>query len=54
MFLASFSSVLGCFALFLLVWIGFEEFLYKGNDEISKELLSKQIFKTPIFVLAIS
>ena len=29
------------------------EFLCEGNDEISKELLSK-IFKTLVFVLAIS
>ena len=33
---------------FLLVWIGFKEFLYKGNDEVSKVLLSK-IFK-PLFL----
>ena len=38
---------------FCIVWIGFEEFLCKGNDKVSKELLSKN-FKIPVFVLAIS
>ena len=35
----------------VVFWIGFEEFLWKGNDEVSKEL-SKN-FKT-LFFLAIS
>ena len=25
---------ISCVWLFLLVWIGFEKFLYKGNDEV--------------------
>ena len=33
---------------FFWVRIGFEEFLYKGNDEVSKELLSKN-FQNPCF-----
>ena len=52
-FLDGFSSVLGCFSFFGLVWIGFKEFLCKENDEVSKELLSKN-FKIPVFILAIS
>ena len=26
----------------MVVWIVVDEFLYKGNDEVSKELLSKK------------
>ena len=37
----------------MVVWIVVDEFLYKVNDEVLKELLTK-IFKTPVFVLAIS
>ena len=49
-----FISVLGVtLSCYIVVWIVVDEFLYKGNDEVSKELLSK-IFKTPTFVLAIS
>ena len=39
---------------YIVVWIVVDEFLYKGNDEVSKELLSNFFFKTPVFVLAIS
>ena len=31
---------LSCVWLFWLVWIGFEKFLYKGNGEVLKDLLS--------------
>ena len=40
---------LSCVWLFLLVWIGFEKFLYKGNCEVSKELLSIFFFQKPCF-----
>ena len=36
-----------------MVWIGVEEFLYKGNVEFLGEMLSK-FSKTHIFVLAIT
>ena len=36
-----------------MVWIGVEEFLYKGNVGFLREMLSK-IFKTQIFVLVIT
>ena len=36
-----------------MVWIGVEEFLYKGNVGFLGEMLSK-FFKTHVFVLAIS
>ena len=49
MSLDGFILVWGCFSLFLLVWIGFEEFLCKGNDEVSKELLSIK-FSKPLFL----
>ena len=32
----------------MVVWIVVDEFLYKGNDEVSKELLSKK-FQNPYF-----
>ena len=38
--------------LCLVVLIGFEKFLYKGNGEVSKELLLI-VFKNPVLVLAI-
>ena len=53
MVLVQFEVVFHCFYWFRLVWIGFEEFLCKGNDEVLKESLSKN-FKTHIFVLAIN
>ena len=37
---------LSCVWLFLLVWIGFEKFLYKRNGEVSKELLSNVFQKS--------
>ena len=36
-----------------MVWIGVEEFLYKGNVEFLKEMLS-EFSKTHVFVLAIT
>ena len=36
-----------------MVWIGVEEFLYKGNVGFLGEMLSKN-FKTHVFVLAIT
>ena len=49
-----FISVLGVALIcYIVVWIVVDEFLCKGNDEVSKELLSK-VFKTPVFVLVIS
>ena len=36
-----------------MVWIGVEEFLYKGNVGFLGEMLSK-FFKTHIFVLTIT
>ena len=32
----------------MVVWIVVDEFLYKGNDEVSKELLSNN-FQNPCF-----
>ena len=37
----------------MVVWIGVEEFLYKGNVGFLEEMLSK-FFKTHVFVLAIT
>ena len=37
---------LSCVLLFWLVWIGFEKILYKGNGEVSKELLSNVFQKS--------
>ena len=36
-----------------MVWVGVEEFLYKGNVEFLGEMLSK-FFKIYVFVLAIT
>ena len=36
-----------------MVWIGVEEFLYKGNVGFLREMLSK-FFKTQIFVMIIT
>ena len=38
---------------YIVLWIVVDEFLYKGNDEVSKKLMSKT-FQTHVFVLAIS
>ena len=38
---------------YMVVWIGVEEFLYKGNVGFLGEMLSK-IFKIHVFVLAIT
>ena len=50
--------LIGCRSILELFWVKFqsdfglglvfEEFLYKGNDEVSKELLSKN-FQNPYF-----
>ena len=50
--------LIGCRSILELFWVKFqsafglglvfEEFLYKGNDEVSKELLSKN-FQNPCF-----
>ena len=42
----------GCSKLFYVVWIGVEEFLYKGNVGFLGEMLSK-FSKTHVFVLTI-
>ena len=49
-FISVFGVVLSCY---IVVWIVVDEFLYKGNYEVSKKLLSKN-FQNPVFVLAIS
>ena len=37
-----FISVLGvALSCYIVIWIDVDEFLYKGNDEVSKELLSQ-------------
>ena len=44
-----FISVLGVALIcYIVVWIVVDEFLYKGNDEVSKKLLSKS-FQDPCF-----
>ena len=44
-----FISVLGvALSCYIVVWIVVDEFLYKGNDEVSKELLSN-FFQNPCF-----
>ena len=43
-----FGVVLGKISWCMVVWIVVDEFLYKGNDEVSKELLSKK-FQNPCF-----
>ena len=44
-----FISVLGVsLSCYIVVWIVVDEFLYEGNDEVSKELLSKK-FQNPCF-----
>ena len=49
-----FISVLGvALSCYMVVWIGVEEFLYKGNVGFLGEMLSK-IFKTHVFVLGIT
>ena len=40
-------------SFYMVVWIGVEEFLYKGNFEFLGEMLSK-FSKTHAFVLAIT
>ena len=37
----------------MVVWIGVEEYLYKGNVGFLREMLSK-VFKTHVLVLAIT
>ena len=44
-FILVFGVALSCY---IVVWIVVDEFLYKGNDEVSKELLSKN-FQNPYF-----
>ena len=47
-----FISVLGvALSSYIVVWIVVDEFLYKGNDEVSKELLSI-FFQNPCFCFA--
>ena len=49
-----FISVLGvALSCYMVVWIGVEEFLYKGNVGFLGEMLSK-FSKTNVFVLAIT
>ena len=49
-----FISVLRVFlTCYMVVWIGVEEFLYKGNVGFLGEMLSK-FSKTHVFVLAIT
>ena len=48
-----FGVVLGYFSRCIVVWIGVEEFLYKGNVGFLGEMLSK-FSKTHVFVLAIT
>ena len=49
-----FISVLGiALSCYMVVWIGVEEFLYKGNVGFLEEMLSK-FSKTHIFILAIT
>ena len=44
-----FISVLGVtLSCYIVVWIVVDEFLHKENDEVSKELLSKN-FQNPCF-----
>ena len=43
-----FGVVLGKISWCIVVWIVVDEFLYKGNDEVSKELLSN-IFQNSCF-----
>ena len=44
-----FISVLGvALSCYIVVWIAGDEFLYKGNDEIAKEFMSKK-FQNPFF-----
>ena len=46
-----FLSVLGvALSCYIVVWIVVDEFLYKGNDEVPKELLSN-IFSKHLFLL---
>ena len=51
--LVCFGVVLGLFSRCIVVWIGVEEFLYKGNVEFLGKMLSK-FSKTHVFVLAIT
>ena len=49
-----FISVLGvALSCYMIVWIGVEEFLYKGNVGFSGEMLSK-FSKTHVFILVIT
>ena len=49
-----FISILGVvLSCYMVVWIGVEEFVYKGNVGFLGEMLSK-FSKTHIFVLAIT
>ena len=49
-----FISVLGvALSCYMVVWIGVEEFLYKGNVGFLGEMMSK-FSKTHVFVLAIT
>ena len=50
LFISVFGVSLSCY---IVVWIVVDEFLYKGNDEVSKKLMSKT-FRTHVFVLAVS
>ena len=49
-FILVLGVVLSCY---MVVWIGVEEFLYKGNVGFLREMLSK-FSKTHVFVLAIT
>ena len=46
MFVLIVNKFWGCSKLCLVVLIGFEKFVYKGNGEVSKELLSN-FFQKP-------
>ena len=49
-----FILILGvALSCYMVVWIGVEEFLYKGNIGFLWEMLSK-FFKTHVFVLAMT
>ena len=49
-----FISVLGvALSCYMVIWIGVEEFLYKGNVRFLGEMMSK-FSKTHVFVLSIT
>ena len=45
LYISVFGVALSCY---IVVWIVVDEFLYKGNDEVSKKLMSKT-FQNPCF-----